>query len=683
MSSNIRSVRVDLPVRLDASWSPTRADRRDIDDQILGVQQHIVDSLLSGYHATWVLVDGGSQPLNPGDLVCTVATNGGIPTVTLAYGAALAAAGAVFGVVLNAAQPFAKVRIAFNGVIPNSITGLAALQGVCVANTDGTCLRLVAATTADYVVGTIDAAGNLTIAKIIPASGNMGDLIVGGDIGGPNSAPKLIHITGPTVNPLGVSATKWTFGPSTNFPFPFAMGSCQTVGTPTATPTVVNLAIGTNTSTDVFGTVVGRDAASADTYRATISALVKRTTGAPTISGSTTLTPHPDNPAATSTWSVTLTANGTSDGIIPVCHGQASKTIDWSIYLQHQSISSGVPSVAPSIAAVTPNHGPQAGGTPITIDGIRFTGTNTTNGVKINGVNCTSIVVVSDIQITCVSPVGASSGATTIVVDNGLGTDSAAYTYDAASSYAPLTDFGAGNCTFWSAGDNGNFTNSGGYVTTIADASGLAQHFGSYSGSPDQRGPYVASSINGKPTVQTGVTRSATAGPARYGTPSATTLFQLDDYFGATMADFTAIVVINAPSITHNTPGTAYSGDGIIGDVSANWGIYLHNRSGGVVQTSIYNSAEHATADVACSTGSPHVIAVRRTGGNLYLSVDGGTEASVASAAPASTGTDMYIGTGWNFNYSEAKIAEVILWKANSSSACASTVAALKTKYGI
>lgn len=68
----------------------------------------------------------------------------------------------------------------------------------------------------------------------------------------------------------------------------------------------------------------------------------------------------------------------------------------------------------PTIASVTPNHGPLAGGTAITIDGSGF-GDGCT--VTIDGVPATSVVVVSQHRITCLAPAHAA-GATTVVVTN-------------------------------------------------------------------------------------------------------------------------------------------------------------------------------------------------------------------------------------------------------------------------
>ena len=68
----------------------------------------------------------------------------------------------------------------------------------------------------------------------------------------------------------------------------------------------------------------------------------------------------------------------------------------------------------PTVDGVTPNHGPIAGGDPVTIDGSGF-GDGCT--VTFDGVPATSVVVVSQFQITCDAPAHAAGSAAVVVTN--------------------------------------------------------------------------------------------------------------------------------------------------------------------------------------------------------------------------------------------------------------------------
>lgn len=91
------------------------------------------------------------------------------------------------------------------------------------------------------------------------------------------------------------------------------------------------------------------------------------------------------------------------------------------------------PDPAPTATNVSPNHGPAAGGTSVTITGTNFTGTPT---VKLNAFSCTSVVRVNSTTITCVTPPGIASTVATLTVtnpDGQIATLLSAFTYDAGS----------------------------------------------------------------------------------------------------------------------------------------------------------------------------------------------------------------------------------------------------------
>jgi formylglycine-generating enzyme required for sulfatase activity/CxxC motif-containing protein (DUF1111 family)/subtilisin-like proprotein convertase family protein len=89
------------------------------------------------------------------------------------------------------------------------------------------------------------------------------------------------------------------------------------------------------------------------------------------------------------------------------------------------------PWMVPTISSVTPNTGPAAGGTAITITGTNLTGASS---VTIGGVAATSVSVVNSTTVTAVTPAGAA-GAQSVSVTTPSGTASlaGAFTYQAAS----------------------------------------------------------------------------------------------------------------------------------------------------------------------------------------------------------------------------------------------------------
>lgn len=82
----------------------------------------------------------------------------------------------------------------------------------------------------------------------------------------------------------------------------------------------------------------------------------------------------------------------------------------------------------PVVTSATPNSGPAAGGTPITIAGSNFTGATS---ATVGGVAVTSFVVVNDTTITCVTGTHAAATVNIVVtnpISSGTGTNKFTYT---------------------------------------------------------------------------------------------------------------------------------------------------------------------------------------------------------------------------------------------------------------
>lgn len=108
------SLSVDPALNQNANYRFGPDDRQYIDNQIRGIEQHIVDGLIRGRFATNF---NAALTLTAGSVVCTA----GIATletqVTLATGVALASAGVGLGVAIRDAVAGGKVLVCTGGVL--------------------------------------------------------------------------------------------------------------------------------------------------------------------------------------------------------------------------------------------------------------------------------------------------------------------------------------------------------------------------------------------------------------------------------------------------------------------------------------------------------------------------------------------------------------------------------------
>ncbi|HEX4334680.1 MAG TPA: hypothetical protein VH062_02135 [Polyangiaceae bacterium] len=150
-------------------------------------------ALLGGVVATQVILAADdAQDGALGDVV-VVGQNGPVPpaapTVKRALTESLSNAGSVYGVLLQATLRGTSGFCALLGVLPASVTGLAANSNglVRVGPTTGRCERVGSYSAGDFPVGTVDGAGNLTMCGPgVP--GSNGAPVGGGDFSGPSSS---------------------------------------------------------------------------------------------------------------------------------------------------------------------------------------------------------------------------------------------------------------------------------------------------------------------------------------------------------------------------------------------------------------------------------------------------------------------------------------------------------------
>ena len=135
--------------------------------------------------------------------------------------------------------------------------------------------------------------------------------------------------------------------------------------------------------------------------------------------------------------------------------------------------------LAVTVSAVSPNSGPTAGGTPVTITGTNLTGAT---GVKFGSAVATSVTVVSNTEITATSPAG-TAGTVDVTVSNGASTSATTtadhFTYNpvlstttsVASSVNPAT---SPQSETFTATVSSTSTVSEGTVTFTSDSSDIS-----------------------------------------------------------------------------------------------------------------------------------------------------------------------------------------------------------------
>jgi len=136
----------------------------------------------------------------------------------------------------------------------------------------------------------------------------------------------------------------------------------------------------------------------------------------------------------------------------------------------------------PTFTSITPNSGPTAGGTTVTIAGTNFV-SGGSFGVTIGGSPATSVVRTSSTQITAVTPAG-TGGAKDVVITNNDGqtaTGANAYTYVSPPTFTSITPNSgptAGGTTVTIAGTN--FVSGGSFGVTIGGSPATSVVWNSY-----------------------------------------------------------------------------------------------------------------------------------------------------------------------------------------------------------
>ena len=142
---------------------------------------------------------------------------------------------------------------------------------------------------------------------------------------------------------------------------------------------------------------------------------------------------------------------------------------------------------APTVTSISPNSGPPAGGTSVTITGANFTGAT---AVKFGSANATSFTVNSATSITATSPAGSGTVDVTVTTPGGTSPTSAADRFSYVSVTVTTTSLPA--ATFGSSYTAPALTASGGTSPYTFAATGLPSGLtltnGVISGTPTQSG---------------------------------------------------------------------------------------------------------------------------------------------------------------------------------------------------
>jgi len=130
------------------------------------------------------------------------------------------------------------------------------------------------------------------------------------------------------------------------------------------------------------------------------------------------------------------------------------------------------------------------------------------------------------------------------------------------------------------------------------------------------------------------------------------------------VSDGLVVAVVRVASITTDS-SSPISNNPVFGDNGGYVGAGLRS-TGPNVEAFSFNGSNYGTKPTAgFSTGAVHVVMWRHTGGNLYVSVDGGTEASAAAGNTSNyTGVSMLLGKNAGASFAAIKLAEIVTWNA-------------------
>lgn len=141
-----------------------------------------------------------------------------------------------------------------------------------------------------------------------------------------------------------------------------------------------------------------------------------------------------------------------------------------------------------------------------------------------------------------------------------------------------------------------------------------------------------------------------------------------DASFYMTVSDWCMVLAVQVDSPIPSDSGTPYSNAQVLGDNSGYVGLGLRDPgSAPVAEGWSFNGSNWNNKVTASITlGAKAVLQYRRTGGNLYLSVNGGTEQSAASANTASLATRLSLAHSIG-SYGKIRFVAGASWKSSTA----------------
>lgn len=125
---------------------------------------------------------------------------------------------------------------------------------------------------------------------------------------------------------------------------------------------------------------------------------------------------------------------------------------------------------------------------------------------------------------------------------------------------------------------------------------------------------------------------------------------------------FTVLVAVYVEGIALNA-ANSYQNDAIVADGSGYFGIHLKNAADPHVLFYNYSGAD-TKVSLPITLNVSHVLMFRHESGNLYASVDGGAETSVASGNTDTLGAELQIGNGSGSIFYNGRIGEFAVYNA-------------------
>ena len=387
-----------------------------------------------GTAATNVVVVSATQitattPAGSAGAVTVTVTNPGVPSGSLANGFTYVVVPTITSISPNNGPIAGGTAVTITG------TNFAAGATVTIGGTAATNVVVVSGT---QITATTPAHAAGAVTVTVTVNSQSGSLTNGFTYNAPPTVSSVSPNNGPIAGGTAVTIT------GTNF----ATGATVTFGGTAATNVVVVSATqitattpagsaGAVTVTVTNPGVPGGSLANGFTY-VVIPTVTSISPNNGPIAGGTAVTITGTNFAAGATVTIGGTAatnvavvSGTQITATTPAHAAGAVTVTVTVNSQSGSLTNGFTyNAPPTVSSVSPNNGPVAGGTAVTITGTNFaTGATVTFG----GTAATNVVVVSGTQITATTPAGSVGAVTVTVTVNGQsGSLASGFTYNTA-----------------------------------------------------------------------------------------------------------------------------------------------------------------------------------------------------------------------------------------------------------